>query len=302
MTTFKGLATFALAAAIPTVLPAEHRCPGNVASLPFQVVNDHQIVLPVTINHSGPYDFLLDTGTETTILDSAMAAELHLTTRGSVAVGSYWIHEAASYSQLNEFEVGSHAVANLQVVVYDLKRLRSSVRIRGILGEDFLQHFDMLIDNARKQLCLDDSAAMRVNVQGTHIPFVAPEQAHEGDAMPRSLIVATHFANGLRVVRLQLDSGANASILYKPADFLALGGTQMKAVSGAGVNGDWILFQALPPENLRIGSQVLHGVSFYAIAGTRKDTGNRDFDGVLSIGLFRRVFINHTDRFVILEQ
>ena len=45
-----------------TTVLAESRCPGNVESLPYRPLNRHQIVVPVTINHSGPYNFLLDTG------------------------------------------------------------------------------------------------------------------------------------------------------------------------------------------------------------------------------------------------
>ncbi len=43
--------------------------PGNVASLPFRFVNGQQIVLAVSINHTGPYNFLLDSGTQSTMID-----------------------------------------------------------------------------------------------------------------------------------------------------------------------------------------------------------------------------------------
>lgn len=41
------------------------------------------MIVAVSINHSGPYNFLLDTGTEMTMVDPALAAELHLNTQGS---------------------------------------------------------------------------------------------------------------------------------------------------------------------------------------------------------------------------
>ena len=47
----------------------------------------------------------------------------------------------------------------------------ADLHIQGILGEDFLEHFDMLIDNAHSLLCLDDTGAMRAGVKGTHIPL-----------------------------------------------------------------------------------------------------------------------------------
>src|SRR5580704_2472417 len=44
----------------------------------LKIVNDYLIVVPVTINGSGPYDFVLDTGSNNTILDQKLADELTL--------------------------------------------------------------------------------------------------------------------------------------------------------------------------------------------------------------------------------
>jgi hypothetical protein len=37
------------------------------------------------------------------------------------------------------------------------------------------------------------------------------------------------------------------------------------------------------------------------LAHPLKDSGRREFDGLLSMDLFRRVFINHADYYVVLE-
>jgi hypothetical protein len=42
-------------------------------------------------------------------------------------------------------------------------------KIRGLLGGSFLGHFDVLIDNASKLLCLDETKQMRQDVQGQHV-------------------------------------------------------------------------------------------------------------------------------------
>jgi hypothetical protein len=69
MSTFKWLASIALAATILPVLYAEPHCPGNAASLRFRLVQRSQIIVPVTINHTGPYDFLVDTGAQIATID-----------------------------------------------------------------------------------------------------------------------------------------------------------------------------------------------------------------------------------------
>ncbi len=56
------LAAVSLALVILPVIEAEPRCPGNVASVTPQFVQHALIVIPVRINQSGPFDFMVDTG------------------------------------------------------------------------------------------------------------------------------------------------------------------------------------------------------------------------------------------------
>ncbi len=302
MTNFKSFASLVLAATIVPALPAETHCPGNVASLPFRFVNHHLIVLAVSINHTGPYNFQLDTGTQITMIDPSLATGLHLETQGAAIVAGAGSRQSASIAKLDLLEVGSRSVANQRVVVYDLQNLQSAdLHIQGILGEDFLEHFDMLIDNAHSLLCLDDTGAMRAGVKGTHIPLVASAEAANGAVLPGLLIIAAHLTDGTRPVRLMLDSGANAPILYNTSQYMALQLSQTVAVRGSGVDGAQRIFSALPPQDLKIGPLELTGVPFFSLAGSQKDSIAKGFDGVLTIGLFRRVFIDHTGHFAVLE-
>ena len=199
MTRFSWLASFVLAATIASTLSAETHCPGNVASVPVHLVNRYQIMLAVSINHSGPYNFILDTGTEITMIHPSLAAELHLSTQGPAEVVGAGFHESASLVQLDQIEAESHALVNKEVMVYDFDSLGSSdLRIRGILGEDFLGHFDLLIDNARSLLCLDDSSSMRAAVKGRHIALVTPAPTTDGAQSSRAFIVAARLSDGIR--------------------------------------------------------------------------------------------------------
>ena len=126
MATFQWFASLVLAAAIVPALTAETHCPGNVASVPFHFVNRHLMVLAVSINHTGPYDFLLDSGTQITMIDPSLAAALHLETQGAAVVTGVGSGQSASYAQLDLVEAGSHAVTNQKVLVYDLQNLHSA--------------------------------------------------------------------------------------------------------------------------------------------------------------------------------
>ena len=301
MTNFKVFATVVLAATIVSTLAAETRCPGNVASVPFHIVNRHQIIVAVTVNHSGPFNFLLDTGTQLTMVDPSLADQLHLATEGEAIVASVGTHASASYAQLDQLEAGSHAVTNQRVLVYDLQNLQATgLNIQGVLGEDFLERFDMLIDNAHSMLCLDDSNAMRAEVKGSHVALVDPAQKANGST-PSSPIVVAKLTDGMRPVRLKLDSGSNVPFLYNTADYMALGLFRGASWHVGGANGAQRAFTALPPQNMKIGSVEIPKVLFITQAGAQKDSHTSDFDGLLTLGLFRRVFICHADHFAVLD-
>jgi hypothetical protein len=57
----------------------------------------------------------------------------------------------------------------------------------------------------------------------------------------------------------------------------------------------------MPLQDLQIGPLKIPRVSFFTFAGARRDSSPTDFDGMLSTGLFRRVFICHTQHFVVLD-
>ncbi|HMG84395.1 MAG TPA: retropepsin-like aspartic protease [Terracidiphilus sp.] len=183
MATFKWFAPFVLAATIIEPLSAETHCPGSVASVPLHLVNRYQMIVAVSLNKSGPYNFLLDTGTEITMIDVSLAGELHMETHGAAVVAGAGFQVAASFSQLDQIAAGSQIVSNQKVLVYDLQKLKSAdLQIQGILGEDFLEHFDVLIDNAHNRLCLEDTGAMRTAVKGTRVPQLTQASATDSAA------------------------------------------------------------------------------------------------------------------------
>src|SRR5215469_16953860 len=110
-----------LAALIPGTLNAQTACPANVKAIPLHKLNQHQMVVSVSINHSGPYDFLLDTGTQMTVVDLSLAADLHLKTTGSANVAGVSFQGEALFSRLEVMEVGDHTATDQGVVVYNMK-------------------------------------------------------------------------------------------------------------------------------------------------------------------------------------
>ena len=244
MAIFKWLASLVFATTMIPALGAQSRCPGRVASVPLLVVNHHQMIVAVSVKHAGPYNFLLDTGMQVTLVDPSLAAEVHLQPGGTAIVASAATRQSASYVQVHLLEAGSHVVTRQNVLAYELQNLYGvNLHIRGILGEDFLEHFDMLVDNVHSLLCLDETAAMRAAVTGAHIPLASSEPAKDS-GLAGLPIISVRLSDATRPVRLLLDSGANGEILYNTAEYLDL--PRRVFLPGAGVDGKERMFPALP--------------------------------------------------------
>ena len=128
------------------------------------------MIVGVSINHSGPYDFLLDTGTQMTVVDLTLAADLHLRSSGNANVAGVSFQGPALYAKLDRFEVGDHVATNQAVLVYNMKNVQAAgFALRGLLGEDFLSRYDVLIDKAHNVLCIDDTGAMVERMNDRHI-------------------------------------------------------------------------------------------------------------------------------------
>jgi hypothetical protein len=58
---------------------------------------------------------------------------------------------------------------------------------------------------------------------------------------------------------------------------------------------------ALPPQSVRIGSVEIKKVLFTTLVGAETDSSTSSFDGLLTMGLFRQIFIDHADHFAVLQ-
>jgi hypothetical protein len=303
MSTFKWLTSTALATAILPVLHAEPHCPGNVDSLRLRLVQRSQMIVPVMINHSGPYEFLVDTGAQITTVDPALAGELRLKIEGTTGFVGVGFRTRPSFAHLDILEAGPHAVANPLVVIQNLGNLHTAdQQIRGILGGNFLGHFDLLLDYAHNMLCLDDAKLMQQDLKGKHIPLATPPKPAEGVLFTEPLIISVHLSGiPARPLLQLLDSGANVPFLYDCGKDMAGGFSANAPIRDRGPDGAERAFAVLPPQEMKIGTLTFHQISFITPAAASQKTPKVNVDGLLPTALFRRVYISYADRFVVLE-
>jgi Aspartyl protease len=303
MSISKNLISLSLAAITLPALHGAPHCPGNVASLTLRLVQSSQIVVPIEINRAGPYDFLLDTGAQVTTIEPSLASELHLRPRGSVGVSGVATYARSSYVYLEQIEAGSHSVQNSVAVIQELTQLKAADRrIRGILGGNFLEHFDLLIDNGRRILCLDESSTLATAVKGEHIPLAEPRGSQKDLPFTRPILITIRLsAEEKAPVVLRLDSGSNVPLLFaanaRSGKMRTNSIPQLKRV----VNGIAQTFAVLPPQDIQIGKRSVRQVSFAIPLNAVGDGPNPREDGLLPTIAFHRVFISCSGGYVALE-
>lgn len=300
---FQLLTAVSLAMVVFPPIEAESHCPGSVASVTSRLVQHALIVIPAKVNRAGPFDFMVDTGSQVTVIDPSLARELSLKTQGRVGLVSVSSVAQASATVLDTVEAGSKVLEKSPAIVQDLQAIQAAdPRIRGVLGESFLAHFDLFIDYGHKLLCLDETKAMRDSVRGERISFVPPQ--HPGEELPfmERLVISVHLSGtGSRPILLQLDSGSDGPILYARTEEKGLHLLERAMPRDGNLTEAQKAFAALPPQDLRIGKHSMSHISFVTPMSVEKNIPRRDEDGLLPTVLFRRVFICNAEHYVVLD-
>jgi aspartyl protease len=282
---------------------AETRCPGNVTGLRTRIVAGALLVIPVKVNQSGPFDFVVDTGSQLNVIDPALAAHLTLKSRGTVRLVAVAAYFQASVGVLDSLQAGSQLVLSPIVVIQDLGQIQAAdPRIRGVLGENFLAHFDVLLDYSRKLLCLDEAKLMEKYLRGERIPLVTSKHPETEVPFSQRLVVSVNLSDtGTRPILLQVDSGSDRPILYAGNRELEQPLLKRAKLQGPEVSDARREFAALPLQDMRLGSRIVRNVLFVTPASGSKDIPDREEDGILATVLFQRVYVSHSDRCVIFD-
>jgi predicted aspartyl protease len=137
-------------------------CPGSLAQAPGkeQVVEvpfdfyRNEIIVQVKVNGKGPFNMMLDTGTDPSAIDLAAAKELGLKLDpvGREGVGSGSGVNLAYETRLSAVEMGSLTAKDIEAVAIDLSKMsaRLGKPIHGILGHSLLNNRIVQIDYPKR--------------------------------------------------------------------------------------------------------------------------------------------------------
>jgi predicted aspartyl protease len=207
------------------------------------------ILVPVHVDETGPYDFILDTGAGTSLLAPELARKLGIegseTKIGYTAGGEV----TASIGIAKSLGVGTAKLENVEVAIMDMSDLGKAVgaRIDGDIGYNYLKHFRVTVDYRHNMLLL---------ARGQHETVgkaVLKEIPFRLAAPVKPLVVVGAFINGHGPYDLALDTG-NSTTLISPeiADRCGITGLPVPGITTGG--GHKVSASAGNLESLTIGA------------------------------------------------
>ncbi len=194
--------------ALPAALPAQ--VPQSNAKVKFRLLDGYLILVQTRINGVGPLDFLLDTGTTRTVIDPELARQLQVPAIGEVSLTGVLHVRQDHLVRLQNVQLGEASLSSVGAAVDTLTRQKMSAPgIRGVLGEDFLSKFDILIDYKQHWLRFGGAPPA-----GERCRFETLGQYRGSPTINRLLIPVEFVGVSGAKMQLQLDTGARMPELF----------------------------------------------------------------------------------------
>jgi hypothetical protein len=270
----------------------------TIQSVKFPAFQDGFILVPVTINGAGPFKFLFDTGSNSTVLEPKLAAQLNLPRVGQDVVSGVQADTRVSVVHAESMSMAGATLVNLDLVVCS-RRCPLPYDARGILGENFLAKFDFLVDYRHHLLELDSTAGELVNhLEGERLPVRTSGLVEGQHTSGRLIVTGQAIELGKKPLSLLLDSGINFMVLSGGPGRLGAGtlGQDFAIASVSGTSG-YASLNTRMIRALRLGSKTVNNV----LATAPAKCPAMDTDGLMPLSAFHSVFISHSHSFVILD-
>ena len=277
-----------LVIALPAALAAQAQ--QTKETIRFKLHDGYLMVVEARVNGAGPFSFLVDTGTTRTVIDPELASQLQLPAVGEVNVTTVLHYRQDKLVRLQDIRLGQASVSGLGAIVDKLTRQKMlAPGIRGVLGEDFLSRFDLLIDYKERVIRFGEPPPA-----GERCRFEATGQYQGAPTTNRLLIDVEFMQVSGNKVQLQLDTGARTPELFPVSHDSHPSqpwGSSMATSNGA--NGVIVHSNV----TLKIGATMIPGQD---VVQSRRAVAF-DAAGLLPAAIFHRIYICHSGGYVVLN-
>jgi predicted aspartyl protease len=177
-------------------------------TLSARIIQGYLMVVKVNVNDQGPFDFLVDTGTNTTLIDPALATQLAVPPKDKLQLSSLAKSSSVPRYFLQKFKVGPASVSNLEALALPLTQLAAlDHKIRGVLGMNFLLQFSFRLDFDHSLMELYPFPEEAQVPAGLRVPLTINES--------RLLVTVASDAAPHGSWKLALDSGICQALVFE---------------------------------------------------------------------------------------
>ena len=239
------------------------------------MIGGRPIAEEVFINGQGPFKFLVDTGSQTNQIDAAIAQKLALIPTFRVEMATSNGAALVPGSRVQEVSLGDAIATQQEFMFTSLESIRTvSPNIQGVLGQEFLAHFDYLLDLANHRMIFN--------------PGVPDGGIRSTFAMENGR-PAVDTSEG----RLVLDSGTDTSVLFRNASTAI---APPMAAAGLLTNTGSSSVSVL--QNLRIK---IAGREYRIARAAVLPKSPANETGLLPTGLFHAVYFCNSGNYVVFD-
>jgi hypothetical protein len=260
----------------------------DAACIELQRTGTDLVAVPVQLGlgdgRRATYPFLLDTGSEATFVDAALAGTLGLTATSRTTIDTPAGPAPAVTSNVS-LTYGIVHVDDLEIVHDALTSIHTvAPEIRGLLGQDVLRRTNWLLDYREAIVLQDPEGVVGERVQGERLAV-----NWIGD-LPT---VGASFGRSTPV-RLVLDSAATGLVLFKLPVGTATGeSARLQTLAGR------TEAPILSADALRLGSLLLPHPKAAVIV---QDAAGGDAGGLLPTSLFDRVYFDQRENSAVVGE
>ncbi len=158
-----------------------------------------RLTIPVQIDGSGPYKFLVDTGSESTVISHQLAARLGISKSGQARLIGTVAAKGVETVRVASLGVGREMIEDLSAILLDANHVGAD----GILGIDTLKDHRVIFDFANDSVTIARSRRARDEIKYEIVVTARRKQDR--------MVISNARIDGIRV-NLIIDTGSNYSI------------------------------------------------------------------------------------------
>jgi len=252
-----------------------------------------RLTVPVSIGEHGPFNFMIDTGAQATVLSTQLADSLGIEDRAPASLIGMASRMPIQVAPVDNLTLGTR-IFNIQMAaLVDKDNLGSA---DGILGLDSLQNQRVLLDFQKKTIAVADADDLGGNT-GYEIVVKARKQLGQ-------LVITDALVDGIKTAVI-VDTGAQGSIgnmaLLEKMRGRDSGTTELTDINGEQLGGNIRVVQRLRMGQLRLNRFPV----VFADSPPFHTLGLGDQPalvlGVNELQLFRRVAIDFKSRRILFD-